>query len=268
MAGFIIIKLLCVNTKELFSVFMLIVLLSRSSSQPVWAGSSLLPASCVPAASEAQPTSLQTPPPLPLWPSARAPCAIPLPPPLHLSPRLPSSSTMPPPPPTAHNGPVRLTACRLRTRPLHSPGLYLSAPPSPWAPTPPRSGHRARFPGRGRCRLYTWPTLCRSQSATQEDPTWGPRRAGREGWFESQPEWTGLDWIGLLWSVTRSIGPGEDGRSRGSVESEEITDSDLLQRRRREIRNVMSQTQTQSHNLPFCCVWLCLQCDRQPNAQG
>lgn len=127
----------------------------RLSSRPVWAGSTLLPASCVPAALEVQPTSLQTPPPLPLWPSARAPCASPLPPPLHLNPSLPSLSTTPPPPLTAHSGPDRLTACQPHTRPQRSPGLYLSAPPSLWAPTPPRLADRARFPGRGLSRLST-----------------------------------------------------------------------------------------------------------------
>lgn len=256
----------CVLTWMNFSLLILIILLSRSSSQPVWAGSSLLPASCVPAASEAQPTSLQTPPPLPLWPSARAPCATPLPPPLHLSPSLPSSSTTPPPPPTAHNGLVRLTACRLHTRPLHRPGLYLSAPPSPWAPTPPRSGHRARFPGRGRCRLCTWPTLCRSQSATQEDPTWGPRRAGREGWFESQLDWTRLDWTAVeCYALDR---PGEDGRSRGSVESEEMTDADPApeeEKRNQECDVTDTNAVTQSPFL-LCltvfAVWQAAKCSR------
>lgn len=127
--------------------------LSRLSSQPVWAGSTLLPASCVPAALEVQPTSRQTPPPLPLWPPARVPCATPLPPPLHLNPSLPSSFTTPPPPPTARNGLVRLTACQPHTRLQHSLGLYLSAPPSPWAPIPLRLVDRARFPGRDRSRL-------------------------------------------------------------------------------------------------------------------
>ncbi len=136
----------------LFFFFCLIVI-SRLFSQPVWAGSTLHPASCVPAPLEVQPTSLQTPPPLPLWPSARAPCATPLPPPRHLNPNLPSSSSTPPPPPTAHNGPVRLTACQPHTRPQHSLGLCWSAPPSPWAPTPPRLVDRARYPGRGRSRL-------------------------------------------------------------------------------------------------------------------
>lgn len=144
---------------------------SRSSSQPVWAGSSLLQANCVPAASEAPPTFQQTPPPLPLWLPARAPSATLLPLPLHLNPSLPSSSTTPLLLPTALNGPVQLTACPPHTRFLRSRGLCLSAPRSPWAPTLPQSGGRARFPGRGLSRLSIRPTLCRSQSATQEDPT-------------------------------------------------------------------------------------------------
>lgn len=141
----------------------------RLSSQPVWAGSTLLQASCALAASEVRPTSQQTPPPLPLWLSARAPCATRLPPQLHLNPNLPSSSTTPPRLPTAHNGLVQLMACQPHTRPQHHPGPYLSAPPSPWAPT--LLGGRARFPGRGLSRLSIRPTLCRSQSVTQEDPT-------------------------------------------------------------------------------------------------
>lgn len=154
--------------KNKLFIFSSVKIISRLFHQPLWAGSILPLASCAPAALEVQPTSLQTPPLLPLWLSAKAPCATLLPPPIHLS--LPTSSTTHPPLPTAHSGLVQLTACQPHSKPQYSRGLYLSAPLSHWGPTLQQAVDRARFLDRAHSRLSIRPMFCKSQSAAQADP--------------------------------------------------------------------------------------------------
>uniref|UniRef100_A0A665WSR2 Uncharacterized protein n=1 Tax=Echeneis naucrates TaxID=173247 RepID=A0A665WSR2_ECHNA len=111
--------------------------------------------------------------------------------------------------------------CQLHTKLQHSLGLCWSAPPSPSAHTPP---HRARFLVKGPCRLSIWPALCRSQSATQEGPTCGPRRAGDEGWLKQQPNWTELVWSVLGWISWR-------GKRNWRSEEFKMSEADLSKRR-------------------------------------